>query len=96
METWVIATSLIFLYLILTLILGLIGETRYQSSGFRIIKQAAGEDFGYYSSAASQGSVSGLKSRQPTLAERRKSAIEAARKWWKERNGAGGGDSKEK
>ena len=81
---------------ILTLILGLIDETRYQSSGFRIIKQAAGQDFGYYSSAASQGSVSGLKNRQPTLAERRKSAIEAARKWWKKRNGTGGGDSKEK
>ena len=85
METWVIATSLIFLYLILTLILGLIDATRYQSSGFRIIKQAAGEDFGYYSSTTAQRSVSGLKSPQPTFAERRKSAIEASRKWWKER-----------
>ena len=80
---------------ILTLVLKLIDETRYQSSGFRVIRQAAGEDFGYYSSRTSQGLSTGQKRAQPTFAERRKLAIEAARKWWENKNGTADGAAKE-
>ena len=74
---------------ILTLVLGLIDVTRYQSSGFRVIKQAAGQDFGYYTSGISGGTSTGP---QLTVTQRRAAAIKAARQWWKDQAG-GAGDS---
>ena len=74
---------------ILTLVLGLIDVTRYQSSGFRVIKQAAGQDFGYYTSGISGGTSTGP---QLTVTQRRTAAIKAARQWWKDQAG-GTGDS---
>jgi hypothetical protein len=78
---------------ILTLILGLIDQTRYQSSGFRIIKQAAGQDFGYYTSRSSAGTTAGPRQ---TAAERRKAAIKAARQWWAGQAEADDDDSQKK
>ncbi|MEC8935084.1 MAG: hypothetical protein VX958_06435, partial [Planctomycetota bacterium] len=75
---------------ILTLVLGLIDLTRYQSSGFRVIKQAAGQDFGYYTSGISGRTSTGP---QLTVTQRRAAAIKAARQWWKDQ---GGGDSDRK
>ena len=71
--------------------LGLIDVTRYQSSGFRVIKQAAGQDFGYYTSGISGRTSTGP---QLTVTQRRTAAIKAARQWWKDQ--AGGGDSDRK
>ena len=48
--------------------------------------EAAGEDFGYYSSSStrfSAGSQGTGRSAQPSLAQRRRKAVEAARAWWK-------------
>ena len=76
---------------ILTLVLELIDLTRYQSSGFRVIKQAAGQDFGYYTSGISGRTSTGP---QLTVTQRRAAAIKAARQWWKDQGGGGDSDRK--
>ena len=74
---------------ILDLVIGVIDQPRYQSNAFRIIKEAAGQDFGYYASSSSSGLSSGARgpggNAGPTPAQRRKKAIEAARAWWKKK-----------
>jgi len=71
---------------ILDLVMELVDQSRYQATSFRVIKEAAGEDFGYYSSSSSgfsAGSQGTGRSAQPSLAQRRRKAVEAARAWWK-------------
>ena len=71
---------------ILDLVMKLVDQPRYQATSFRVIKEAAGEDFGYYSSSStrfSAGSQGTGRSAQPSLAQRRRKAVEAARAWWK-------------
>ena len=84
---------------ILDLVMKLVDQPRYQATSFRVIKEAAGEDFGYYSSSSSRFSAAPQgsgRSAQPTLAQRRRKAVEAARAWWeKEKSAAGDPPAKE-
>lgn len=70
----------------LTLVLGLIDQTRYQSSGFRVIRQVAGQDFGYYARSAPGASIGRQTPSQLTAKQRREAAVKAARAWWKNKS----------
>lgn len=83
---------------ILDLVMGLIDQPRYQATSFRVIKEAAGQDFGYYATSSSAGLSTGGRpagaTARLTLAQRRKKAVEAARAWWKKKTSASAGGSK--
>jgi hypothetical protein len=69
---------------VLDFVFSKLSETRYQSTGFRVVKRVAGSDFGY-SLSRNIGAVStGAVRRSSTeLREAREKAIADARAWWK-------------